>query len=128
MNTVDSIGQNILIKCKNIAPVVNSLIRHKINLNQTDIYGKTALQYFIDEIITPPTININGQELPTKDLNRDYKEEIKLLKSYVENGAFVGKERKNGWHYIYEQAQLKNNIKLTKYLEKYYKSEIGQKK
>lgn len=117
INTLDSLNQNVLFKCKDILPVAKYLVKNNININQVDIFGKTTLQYFIDEIIDPPRFEFG---LVLKKLDRDYTEELEFLRFYIENGAVVGKDNKNGWHYIYDCAKQKGNTFLLKYLDEKY--------
>ena len=121
INQVDSNNQNILFFSKNIEPVVKFLVSKNININQVDKKNKTALEYYIDEIVSPPTFDFNGHDTPTKEQDRDYKKELQLLAFYIENGAIINKIDKNGWHYIYNQAGINENSLLLKYLSKKYK-------
>jgi ankyrin repeat protein len=120
INVIDSSGQNVLFKCRNIKAVAKYLVNHNININCVDNTEKTALEYFIDEIIKPETVNINGEEVSTESNDRDYRDQIDLLKFYIENKAFVGKRKESGWRYIYDQAQSHNNSFLLKYLKKHH--------
>ena len=82
---------------------------------------KRKMQNFIDDVIDPPKYEFG---LMLKATNRDYTKEFDLLKYYVDNGALVGKNGINGWHYIYKQAKQKDNLFLLKYLEEKYASYI----
>jgi Ankyrin repeats (3 copies) len=121
LNLTDSLGQNVLFKCRNVGPVVKFLLGKKISVNQVDIYGYTVLKYFIEDIINPPRYEFG---ITLKKSTRDYIPELELLRLYVEHGAVIGKEGLNGWGYIYQQAKEKNNLDLLKCLNEKYDAYI----
>jgi hypothetical protein len=124
INELNKSKQNILFLCKNIEPIVKFLVLQKININQLDSNNKTVLEYYIDEIIEPKTFNLNGLNISDKEQNRNYNKELKLLDFYIRNGAIVGREKRNGWYYIYEKALEKKNKYLSSWLLKKYKNKI----
>jgi hypothetical protein len=67
---------------------------------------------------------LNGAIISTQDDNRNYKSEMEIFQFYDKQGAFVGKNNKNGWVYLYEQAQSHNNSYLLKYLRRRHKKEL----
>jgi ankyrin repeat protein len=117
----DSLGQNPLIKCFKIYPVIKFFVSEKVDVNCIDNLGKTALEYFIDDLIEPEKFNLNGAILCSKDDNRNYKDEMETFQFYDKQGAFVGKGKKNGWVYLYEKAVSHNNSYLLKHLKKHHK-------
>ena len=121
LNVRDSSGQNALIQCFKIYPVIKFLVKEKVDINCIDNSDKTPFQYFIDDLIEPEKFNLNGSIFSTKDDDRDYKDEMEIFQFYDKQGAFVGKDKKNGWVYLYQQAQSHNNSYLLKYLKKHHK-------
>jgi ankyrin repeat protein len=117
LNLTDSLDRNVLFGCRNVEPVIRFLLNKGVPVNQVDRYGYTVLQYFIDEIVTPPRYEFG---ITLKDKDRDYTPELEFLKLFAEHGALVGKERLNGWAYLYNKAKEKNNIYLLKCLTEHY--------
>jgi len=123
LNIQDSIGQNILFKCREIPELSRFLISKNIDLNIVDNNGKTFLQYYIDELITPPVFTLNGL-VDYKVKNRDYSEELETLSFYINSGAKVGKGHLNGWKYLSGVLKSHPNPYLLKYLEEGYSDYI----
>jgi hypothetical protein len=78
-----------------------------------------VLKYYIDEIITPPRYEFG---IALKEKDRDFTPELEFLKLLTEHGAVIGKEKRNGWTYLYEQAKAKNNVRLMKCLTEKYEN------
>jgi len=120
INSTDSLNRNILFKCRGLDQVTTYLINQGININQIDSSGATVLKCYIDDIISPPVYEFGI----TKNSDRDYTSELEMVKFYIDHGANLGKNKGNGWTYLYRIAIQKNNVYLLKYLEGKYRSFI----
>lgn len=116
LNVVDSLGQNFLFKCNMLPEVAKFLIDKGININHEDVYGKTVLQFYIDEIITPQVFEFGI----TKSQDRDYRDELNILLYYIEHGATLGKLKMSPWCYLYTKAKNVQNKFLLQQLSEYY--------
>ena len=120
LNITDSLGRNILYKCRDLPFVVRALIEEGTDPNQLDVDGRTVLDYYVREIIKPRVYDFGI----TKEQDRDYRPELDLLAYYTEHGAHLGNQTEAPWCLLHRLAVQQDNRFLLKYLKKYYKGYI----
>jgi ankyrin repeat protein len=103
INICDTLARNIFFSYRDYPQILKFLLEHDIHKNQIDLYGKTALDYFISEILKPK----NFTEEAMKNMVNI---QLATLKIFVENGALTTdpKINENIWQYVYDQARQIN--------------------